>query len=48
MEYQKRINFLDNTPSQTSIFCRKSWVEIMFNHGENVKIIIKLDLKLQC
>ena len=48
MEYQKRINLLDNTPSQTSIFRTKSWVEIMFNHGENVKIIIKMDLKLQC
>ena len=27
MEYQKIINFLDNTPNQPSKFRTKSWVE---------------------
>ena len=28
MEYQKIINFLDNTPNQPSKFRTKNWVEI--------------------
>ena len=28
MEYQKVINFLDNTPNQRSKFKAKNWVEI--------------------
>ena len=28
MEYQKIINFLDNTPNQPSKFRTKTWVEI--------------------
>ena len=28
MEYQKIINFLDNTPNQSSKFRRKNWVKI--------------------
>ena len=28
MEYQKIINFLDNTPNQLSKFRRKNWIQI--------------------
>ena len=41
MEYQKIINFLDNTLSQPTNFRTKIWVE-------NITLIVKLNLKLQC
>ena len=47
MEYQKIINFLDNTPYQPSKFETKNWVKI---NGESRGIYNKdnqIDLKLQ-
>ena len=43
MEYQKIINFLDNTPNQLSKFRTKSWIEIndqsrgMYNVNSNIR-----------
>ena len=42
MEYQKIINFLDNTPSQPSKFKTKNW-----RNEERIMKIIKLHFKLQ-
>ena len=33
MEYQKIINFLDNTPNQPTKFRTKSWIEINDDRG---------------
>ena len=43
MEYQKIINFLDNTPSQLTKFRTKNWVEInddahgTYNNNSQIK-----------
>ena len=44
MEYQKVINFLDNTPNQPFKFRTKNWVEM--THVERITKIVKLNLKL--
>ena len=45
MEYQKIINFLDNTPNKPSKFKTKSWVEIKDEsrgtYNEDNQIIFK-------
>ena len=52
MEYQKIINFLDNTPNQPSKFKTKSWVKIndgsygTYSTGSQIKFkpsMIKLE-----
>ena len=48
MEYQKIINFLDNTPNQSPKFSTKIWVEMMMNHDERMTLVDKVDLKIQC
>ena len=47
MEYQKILNFLENTPNQPSKFKTKNWVEINDeSHGEyNTSCQIKLKLQ---
>ena len=45
MEYQKIINFFDNTPNQTSKFRTMNWIEI---NDEREPLVVKLNLKLQC
>ena len=48
MEYQKIINFLDNTPNQPSKFRTKNWVEITddslgtYNTNSQIKFKIKM------
>ena len=34
MEYQKRINLLDNSPNQPTKFRTKNWVEINYDSRE--------------
>ena len=46
MEYQKIINFLDNTPNQPTKFRTKNRIEINDDSHETYKI--KLNLKTQC
>ena len=48
MEYQKIINFLENTPNQPSKFRTKSWIEVTDESVELAMLIVKLNLKLQC
>ena len=48
MEYQKMINFLDNTPNQPPKFRTKYWIEKMINQKECVIPIVALDLRPQC
>ena len=48
MEYQKIINFLDNTPNHLSKFRTKNWVEKNDVHGERITTIAKFNLTLQC
>ena len=48
MEYQKIINFVDNTPTQTSKFRTKNWLRQMITHVECAITIVKFNLKLQC
>ena len=43
MEYQKIINFLDNTPNQPTKYRTKT-----MTHLECITLIVKLSLKLQC
>ena len=48
MEYQEIINFLDNTSNQPSKF-RKSRLKYMIKHKiEGMKLVMILNLKLQC
>ena len=48
MEYQKIINILDNTSNQPSKF-RKNRLKYMIKHKmEGMKLVIILNLKLQC
>ena len=48
MEYQKIINFLDNTPNQPPIFTIKNWVEInneaCGTHNANSQIKFKTSM----
>ena len=46
MEYQKRINLLDNTSNHSSKFRKKNYIEI--NQEEHTMLIAKTILKLQC
>ena len=41
MEYQKIINFLENTPNQPTKFRTKNWVEINETHVERTTLIVK-------
>ena len=42
MEYQKIINFLDNTPNEPTELRTKN------SHVDRITLIVKLNLKLQC
>ena len=44
MEYQKVMNFLDNTSNQPFKFRTKNWVEM--TQVERITKIVKLNLKL--
>ena len=48
MEYQKIINFLDNTPNQPTRFSAKNWVEINDNargtYNKNSQIKFKTSM----
>ena len=48
MQYQKIINFLDDTPNQTSKFQTKYWVEKVMIHVERITPKVKINSKLQC
>ena len=45
MEYQKRINLLDNTPYQPSKFKTKDWVEINYDSRGTFNAISQIKLK---
>ena len=47
MEYQKKINLLDNTPNQPIKFRTKNWVEINDDSRE-IHNTNSQSLKLQC
>ena len=48
MEYQKIINFWDNTTNQPTKFRKKNWVEINDDSRGTYNIVSKINLKLQC
>ena len=48
MGYQKLIKLWDITPSHSSKFRTKSFVEIVMTRVEDTTLIAKSNLKLQC
>ena len=42
MEYQKTINFSDNTPYQPSKFRTKNWFNQMMTHLEHITRMVNL------
>ena len=48
MEYQKIANLMDDTSNKPSKFRTRNLVEIMMNQEEQIMLIVKLNLKLQC
>ena len=49
MEYQKIVNLIDDDASnQPSKFRTRNLVEINDEQEENIMLIVKLSLKLQC
>ena len=48
MENQKVINLLENTPNQPVNLEQKVGLKKLINHVELIKLIVKLNIKLQC
>ena len=48
MENQKVINLLENTPNQPVNLEQKFGLKKIINHVELIKLIVKLNIKLQC
>ena len=48
MEYQKIANLMDDTSNKPSKFRTRNLVETMMNQEEQIMLIVKLNLKLQC
>ena len=47
MEYQKIMNFLENTPNKPNLE-QKVGLRYMTTHVEPISLIVKLNLKRQC
>ena len=48
MENQKVINLLENTPNQPVNLEQNVGLKKIINHVELIKLIVKLNIKLQC